>query len=920
MTLTEKIIDSVHKTTGLRCFEGEPKGDIFGRFAYFVTLQSSNRFGEVAIFFVERPVYNRLSPTRATEDCAQLAIRWLNGLYAYSGLKFQDIISQNSVRDGKGGYGIGIRLVLANTTSTNFGGKIDFVELALSCSPLGAAQLSGAKKYMKGKTATAGATEKHGFTFTKWTDGTSDVSTDNPYSFTINDDTSLVAVLSRNNYTLSLSGDTGVDSTTGAGTYPYEQSVTATATAKHGFAFTNWTSGGTVVSTDNPYTFNLLDNTSLVANTGRANYTVSLSEATQGSITTFTGAGSYPYEQNVTVGATVAYGFTFSKWTDGTTDVSTDNPYTFELLDDTSLVSVVTRNNYTLSLSGGTGVTSTTGGGTYPYEQSVTATAVLDSHYDFSNWTSGGTVVSSSNPYQFNLLADTTLQANATPKSYNVLGVSNDPTLGSVSGGGTYTYGSTVTLTATPVGSNVFENWTVNGTVVSSSNPYVLTATEAVIVQGNFAVPVQYYSVTTAVNDATMGSASGGGSYQSGATCTLTATPNSGYQFVEWQVNGSQVSTSDTYSFTVSDDVTVTAVFEAASVTPDYLKFTANTDGSTIKIAKNGNPPTISLEVSDNGKTWMTYNVGDTIILTNAGHYVMFRGNNQTFSSGINNNYYRFSMTGSIAASGKITSLYDSTFQSLTIPATYFFVNLFQGCTSLTTAPELPATTLAASCYWQMFKGCTSLTSAPELPATALTTNCYKYMFQGCTSLTTAPELPATALGQYCYGGMFDGCTSLTHAPELPATSLTQECYNQMFQGCTSLTTAPELPATTLVGLCYSSMFQGCTSLTTAPELPATTLAASCYWQMFYGCTSLTTAPELPASTLAVNCYNAMFYGCTSLNYIKCLATNISSSGCTGNWVSNVSATGTFVKDASMNDWTTGNNGIPSGWTIQNAS
>ena len=112
-------------------------------------------------------------------------------------------------------------------------------------------------------------------------------------------------------------------------------------------------------------------------------------------------------------------------------------------------------------------------------------------------------------------------------------------------------------------------------------------------------------------------------------------------------------------------------------------------------------------------------------------------------------------------------------------------------------------------------------------------------------------------------------------------------------------------------------MFYGCTSLTTAPELPATTLAQACYQSMFYGCTSLTTAPELPAQTLVQNCYRQMFYNCTSLNYIKCLATDISATDCTLNWVYNVAPTGDFVKDPSMNSWLIDNvNGVPIGWTL----
>ena len=213
------------------------------------------------------------------------------------------------------------------------------------------------------------------------------------------------------------------------------------------------------------------------------------------------------------------------------------------------------------------------------------------------------------------------------------------------------------------------------------------------------------------------------------------------------------------------------------------------------------------------------------------------------------------------------------------------------------------------------------------LPATALTDYCYDSMFKGCTSLTTPPSLPATTLaqyapqyGQYCYSGMFQGCTSLTQAPELPATTLANCCYLSMFNGCTSLTTAPALPATALTEGCYEFMFEGCTSLTQATELPATTLANSCYYGMFANCSSLTTAPALPATTLVQNCYREMFRGCTSLNYIKCLAIDISATDCTKYWVYGVASTGTFVKNPKMISWGTGDSGIPTGWTVIDAS
>ena len=119
----------------------------------------------------------------------------------------------------------------------------------------------------------------------------------------------------------------------------------------------------------------------------------------------------------------------------------------------------------------------------------------------------------------------------------------------------------------------------------------------------------------------------------------------------------------------------------------------------------------------------------------------------------------------------------------------------------------------------------------------------------------------------------------------------------------------------------FQTLFGGCTGLTSAEHLilPATTLTATCYVSMFNGCTNLTVAPELPATTLKSNCYRWMFYNCSSLNYIKCLATDISPNSDTYNWVSGVASTGTFVKNSAAT-WTTGVNGIPDGWTVQNNS
>ncbi len=286
--------------------------------------------------------------------------------------------------------------------------------------------------------------------------------------------------------------------------------------------------------------------------------------------------------------------------------------------------------------------------------------------------------------------------------------------------------------------------------------------------------------------------------------------------------------------------------------------------------------------------------------------------------------------------------------KKLRLPAEtlYFdsYCEMFSGCSSLTIAPELPATTLSNNCYREMFANCTSLTtppaklpakkleylccfmmfenctkltSAPELPATQLDDHCYDGMFYGCSSLITAPKLPATQLAEGCYSCMFLFCSSLTTAPELPATQLAESCYSHMFFGCSSLTTAPELPATQLADSCYSSMFYNCTSLTKVPDLPATQLADSCYSYMFYNCTSLIKAPDLPARTLTPECYRFMFCNCNKLKYIKCLATDLSASQCTHNWMEDVPCGSErfFVKAANAT-WSRGCDGIPENWSI----
>ena len=323
------------------------------------------------------------------------------------------------------------------------------------------------------------------------------------------------------------------------------------------------------------------------------------------------------------------------------------------------------------------------------------------------------------------------------------------------------------------------------------------------------------------------------------------------------------------------------------------LTFKATQDGSTVKLAKRNSPIGGFQTSTDGGNTWTDYTVGVKITL-NTGDEVSFRAKIDRTSAQNVDKYFSFEMTGKIEAWHNVMSLYR--------PNDFATYN-----------------TVVEYAFYYLFKGCTSLTKAPALPATTLASDCYDRMFQGCTSLTEAPALPSTTLASSCYNGMFQGCTSLVNAPVLPVTTLANNCYENMFYGCTSLTEAPALPSTTLASSCYNGMFKGCTSLTKAPTLPATTLAIYCYRYMFDGCTSLTKAPVLPATTLAQKCYFGMFSGCSSLNEVRCeISSSYSSSDIsssyTKSWLSGVSSTGTFYTNADAN-WPSGESGIPTGWT-----
>lgn len=407
---------------------------------------------------------------------------------------------------------------------------------------------------------------------------------------------------------------------------------------------------------------------------------------------------------------------------------------------------------------------------------------------------------------------------------------------------------------------------------------------------------------------------------------------------------------------------------------------------------------------TDGGSTWVPF-LQDTEYTLDSGKKMYIRAGangNATLSSSASY-YNNFAITGDISASGDVNSLLSRNYWEVDSVPDYAYYRLFYGCaalsditglilraksvnshsyaymfywcTSITTAPDLPATALLSYAYSHMFYGCSSLKAAPDLPATKLAPYCYEYMFYTCGALTSVPDMHATSTATYAYYNMFNGCTSLVKGPTFETVLGTEGMFNSMFANCTKLEYVNGgVSAYSRYACAY--MFDGCTSLTNAPTIgngfeshsgiamfrnckslkksPKCTTTSMWVWEngcqyMFQGCTSLEDA-ELLENITYVRSYGcqSMYSGCTSLRSAKVGPPNSDSvshmdysfgylfNGCSNlkeiyvgkwgdwsstsykdvwtSWVSGVSSSGTF--HYSGTDTARGVSAIPTGWTV----
>ena len=218
-----------------------------------------------------------------------------------------------------------------------------------------------------------------------------------------------------------------------------------------------------------------------------------------------------------------------------------------------------------------------------------------------------------------------------------------------------------------------------------------------------------------------------------------------------------------------------------------YVTFTAE-QPQTFKMTTEENYNISDLEYSVNNGKWQNVEKGIPVTFGGANSTLRLRGTNITGTASGWTAHSTITFTDpnvEVACTGDIRTLLDWRNYSTVDTQNARFCCLFKDCAVLTSAPDLPATTLADECYFKMFYGCTKLTSAPVLPATTLARSCYQAMFFGCTSLEKAPELKATTLAYQCYYSMFQYCTKLSTvtmlAPSDQIWGNTNCCYDWLY-------------------------------------------------------------------------------------------------------------------------------------------